>query len=114
MSDIAIDGNRTRARVSLRERSFQRLCSGQHNPLGSRNGGNIPLVELGSDTWCQIVSIEWYRRLCRSSMMFFFSMRTTGVNSKVRNCSLLGRVVVWEEERRRRTLTFSRHMVGRI
>ncbi len=78
-----------------------------------RNGEHIPLEEFRSDTYCEIVSIEVYHKLCTSTMVFSFSMRTKNVNSEVGSRPLPWSVVVSKEERGRRTLTVSRHMVGR-
>ena len=93
-------------RENSRVRLFLRLCI--------RNGGHTPSDDVRNYTCCEIVSIEWCRRLCTSTMISFSRMWTKDVNSKV-SCRPLARsVVVSKEERRRRSLTVSRHMVGQI
>ena len=95
-----------RVRVSLRVRLFLRSCI--------RNGEHIPWEDVRSYTCCKIVSIEWYRRLCTSTVVSFLRMWTKDVDSQVSSRPLARSVVMSKEERRRKTLTVSRHMVGRI
>ena len=91
---------------NLRERSFLKLCI--------RNDEHTPLVVFRSDTCCETVSIEGYCRLCTSTVIFFFSVRTQDINRKVGSRPLSRSVVVSKEEGGRRALTVSRHMVGRF